>query len=325
MKAAHTGIMSLATLNAHEQWQPFSSPSLTKKKQQALGEAFERLCLHVIHFQEVWSYGFLRALQKNLPSYRYVGVPGLFGPQAGLVTFSRFPLASVRFVDFPPVGEPSKKKLHNRLKRALKRKGVLVAHLAKHNLVLCNCHLVANGDGDWSQTSRYYHAHEYDITALSTLIHDLIQQNTLLICGDFNIPKWCELYHRFVDLSQAIDVFGKDNTPTFREEYLPVGQKAHCIDYIFVRSAAQGLYASQTAVLFREKITIDGQQVSLSDHLGLMADVGGVALADPPEPHRGSWSFKQPHIASETGNSSIRGKFKKKPIFLPKWPFNENI
>jgi sphingomyelin phosphodiesterase 2 len=267
--------ISIATFNTHGSL-PFSSRHPVKQYQ-AIGEAFEHLPLDVIHLQEVWSYDLLSILRKKLSSYPYVAYThGMFGPQAGLATFSRTPLTIARFTNFPPVGEPRKRKLWNRLKRAMKKKGMLVCQVVGQNLLFCNAHLVANGDGDWSPTNRYYCAHEHDIEQLVSLIGDLTCRegaNTLVISGDFNIPKCSDLYQKFVDLSLVVDVFAGDDSPTFHEEALPPGAKVHCIDYLFVRPQNEGISVRKTAYLFQDKILVEEKEQYVSDHMGLMAEV----------------------------------------------------
>jgi endonuclease/exonuclease/phosphatase family metal-dependent hydrolase len=155
----------------------------------------------------------------------------------------------------------------------MKRKGTLVAHIVEKGVIICNCHLVANGDGDWSQSNRYYAAHMHDLAALATLVTDLHNnEQNVVISGDFNIPKCSNLYQVFLDLSHSSDAFEGDETPTFHEEFLLPDQQAHCIDYIFFRSH-QLPSITKKAFLFQEKVTLPcGERCYLSDHLGLCVE-----------------------------------------------------
>jgi endonuclease/exonuclease/phosphatase family metal-dependent hydrolase len=271
MNTVHTCKLSLGSLNTHGTPLPSSRE---RERFVVLGQHFEHYHFDIINLQEVWSYRLLQTLKKTLHSYPYVAYThGIFGPKAGLVTFSRYPLIAIHFTDFPPLAEPKKKKLKNRLKRAMKRKGVLVARIMEKGVIVCNCHLVANGDGNWSQGSRYYAAHVHDLTALASLVTDLHNhEQNVVISGDFNIPKCSNLYQTFLDLSHSHDTFEGDETPTFHKEFLFPDQQAHCIDYIFFRSH-QSPRIIKKALLFQEKVTLPSrEQHYLSDHLGLCVE-----------------------------------------------------
>lgn len=285
MKKAKTFTFSLASLNTHGIL--FPSPQVTERYV-AICQHFEHVPLNLINFQEVWSYHQLTVLQRALPSYPYcVYQRGILGPEAGLVTLSRFPLGHPQFLNIPSVAEPRKKKWINRLKRAVKKKGALVCCLAEWPLIICNTHLVANGDGDWSQSSRYYSAHMHDVTALATLITDLSHRSNetdILVSGDFNFPKCSDLYQKFVKLSYATDIFEGEETPTFHKEFLVSGQQAHCIDYIFLRSQ-HPLQIKKKMYLFQEMVTLpSGETRYLSDHLGLLVEAELECLSCPTIP-----------------------------------------
>jgi len=182
---------------------PFPSQEVMERYV-AICQGMEQTSAHILTMQEVWSYRLLSTLKTTLTSYPYVAyAPGILEPKAGLVTFSRSPLAagSVRYIDIPPVAEPRKRKWINRVKRSLKKKGVPLATLADMPLTVCNVHLIANGDGDWSEQGRYYCAHTHDITLLATTITHLQEKgNSIVISGDFNVPKWSGPYHVFLAL-----------------------------------------------------------------------------------------------------------------------------
>src|SRR6266700_1107444 len=53
----------------------------------------------VINLQEVHGYGLLRRLKKQLGSFPFISYkPGVVGPRAGLVTFSKLPVAKTEFL-----------------------------------------------------------------------------------------------------------------------------------------------------------------------------------------------------------------------------------
>jgi Metal-dependent hydrolase len=276
---------SLLSMNTHGR--PFPPLSVIKRFI-ALSTHCEQVEASILCLQEVWSYRLLSVLQRHLPSYPYCAYKhGWLGPQAGLVVFSRFPLKRPHFVDIPPVAEPRKKRWINRLKRATKRKGVLqcsceLSTLPKRVLDIWNIYLVANGDGDWSGTGRYYQAHLHDLTAVAEILAQGMYQGVRVLAGDFNVPKTSQLYHAFVQRTQVCDVFGNDQTPTFQAAFLASGQQAQCIDYLFLAAhpahPAPYLAVRQRGYLFQEQISLaGGRKLYLSDHVGLWAEIAVMA------------------------------------------------
>lgn len=268
MDAEDTFHLSLATLNTLGI--PFFSPS-PKERYKVLAQEFERLALDVINLQEVHTYGLLKVLKDRLPSYPHVIYErSFFGPKGGLVTFSRHPLEKVQFTLFTFATQPT----NWRFLRPLGfYKGTLVSKMMDVPLVIFNTHLTANGAGDWSRGSRLYPTHEAQLDQLSKLIGQVTgQERASVVSGDFNIPKCSELYRRFVDLSQAKDAFGQDDTPTFHSEFLPAGKQTHRIDYIFTYSPEIKVEVNDSSLLFQNQVQLLNGKISfLSDHIGLMA------------------------------------------------------
>lgn len=67
----------------------------------AIAEVFEASEVDVVNFQEVLTYYHLRQLVRWMPSYRVSCRRSAVGPAGGLVTFSRGPVESTRYVRFP--------------------------------------------------------------------------------------------------------------------------------------------------------------------------------------------------------------------------------
>src|SRR5205085_6685617 len=106
----------------------------------------------------------------------------------------------------------------------LTHKGALVARVQGTSLVICNTHLIANHGRNWARENRFYQAHHRQLEELADVLARIVQRGSaVVLSGDFNIPKWSELYTTFVRLSHATDVFAADDTPTFHAEFLRVG------------------------------------------------------------------------------------------------------
>ena len=106
---------------------------------------------------------------------------------------------------------------------------------------------------------------------------------SLLIMGDFNIPKWSDFYRTFVNLSQTIDVFEQEESPTYHKEFWPEPQR---LDYVFLRLQGYGeqMHVRQKGFLFDEKVQLPNRKSHyLSDHLGLMAALDFETWKNAPE------------------------------------------
>jgi sphingomyelin phosphodiesterase 2 len=268
MDVEDTFRFSLATLNTLGI--PFLSPS-PRERYKALAQEFESLGVDIINLQEVHTYGLLKVLKDRLPSYPHVVYERSFvGPKGGLVTFSRHPLEKLQFTLFTFASQPTNWRF---LRLFGFFKGTLVSKRIDVPLVIFNTHLTANGVGNWSRGSKLYPVHESQLDQLSKLIEHVTGKECLgVVSGDFNIPKCSELYRRFVDLSQAKDVFGEDDTPTFHSEFLLAGKQVHRIDYIFTYSPGAKVEVNDSSLLFQNKVQLlNGKTSFLSDHIGLMA------------------------------------------------------
>ena len=268
MNAEDTFHFSLASLNTLGI--PFFSPSPTERYK-ALAQEFERLATDVINLQEVHTYSLLKILKDRLPSYPHVIYePAFVGPKGGLVTFSKHPLQKLQFTLFTLATQPTNWQF---LRPLGFYKGTLISKMTNVPLMIFNTHLTANGAGNWSRGGKLYPTHEAQLDQLAKLIEQVTgKENVSVISGDFNIPKCSELYSRFLDLSQAKDAFGLDDTPTFHPEFLPAGKQTHRIDYIFTYSPHAKVEVNESSLLFQNKVKLpNGKTSYLSDHIGLMA------------------------------------------------------
>ncbi|NUR97715.1 MAG: endonuclease/exonuclease/phosphatase, partial [Kribbellaceae bacterium] len=108
--------------------------------------------MDVVNLQEVLTYRHLHLLRRSMPTYRANFRPSAAGPAGGLVTFTRSPAQGSRYRRFPVPPRTVAVKRRARLDARLK--GVLFTQLG--GLTVVNTHLLANHDGDWSASNRYY-------------------------------------------------------------------------------------------------------------------------------------------------------------------------
>jgi hypothetical protein len=228
-----------------------------------IGAGFDAGDADVVCCQEVFTYWHLRLLTRRMRSFRRVSYrPGPAGPAGALVTFSRRPVSGTRFRRFgrPPrtPGLPRSARFQARVK------GALVTRLGRPELSVINTHPVANYDGDWSETNRYYPLHRAELAVLAEVVSEAGPR--AVVCGDFNISRESSLFGAFRAATGLADAFAGACPPTYRAEYLPAGATAHCIDFILT---AGEVTAEGAALVFAGKEALG----YVSDHIGLRAQL----------------------------------------------------
>jgi endonuclease/exonuclease/phosphatase family metal-dependent hydrolase len=235
---------------------------------ETIGRAFEAGEADVVCFQEVFTYWHLRLLARRMVSFTRVSYrPSPAGPAGGLVTFSRRPVSSrpvYRGFGFPPEA-PGIPRL---IRLRASGKGALVTRLGRPELRVINTHPVANWDGDWSESNRFYPLHRAQLDVLTRVIDSV--PPPAIVCGDFNIDRGSSLFTGFLAASRLADAFDGSCPPTFRAEFLPPGEVPHCIDFILTKGGIRPVAAT---VLFTGKQPLPGAPGYVSDHLGLSASL----------------------------------------------------
>jgi endonuclease/exonuclease/phosphatase family metal-dependent hydrolase len=214
--------------------------------------------LSIINLQEVHSYVLLWHLQRGLSSFPYATFKsGVFGPKGGLVTFSKSPFDKCEFVPFS-----------NR-----PHKGMLVAQVSDSALAVVNTHLSANTDGDWSRTNRFYETQRVQLQELNELVHGIAAQKVVL-SGDLNLARGCELFEDFDKSCGLIDAFALDSEPTYIGHFLPKDRTPQAIDYIYVSCASGDCDFTMKRSLFKDRETLwPGIQGFVSNHIALCVTV----------------------------------------------------
>ncbi len=156
-----------------------------------------------------------------------------------------------------------------------KHKGVLITRLG--SMIIMNAHLNPNMDGDWSRDNRFYPVHNVQLEAVNKLVNMKFPDSVIILSGDFNLAKDCDLFPQFVNDGNWNDTFSSDLTPTFHSEFLKPGRTPHCIDYVLFRDPKNKLKVEQTAFMAADKIKLrNGVESYISDHLGLYAKLTGL-------------------------------------------------
>jgi len=233
----------------------------------AIGEAVEAEDADVVCFQEVFSWWHLRLLTRRMRSFGHVSFrPSLVGPAGGLVTFSRLPVAGTVYRGFGMPAEAPGISRSARFRAAVK--GALVTRLAHPGLCVINTHPVANRDGDWSETGRFYPLHRAQLGVLAEVVGGVLAPP--VVCGDFNIDRDSALFGGFASGAGLADAFEGSCPATFRVEYLPAGETPHCIDFVLTGA---GVKAEAASVMFAGTVPLPGGPGYVSDHVGLRASL----------------------------------------------------
>jgi endonuclease/exonuclease/phosphatase family metal-dependent hydrolase len=232
----------------------------------AIADAFEAATVDVVSFQEVLTYYHLRQLTRSMPSFRYVSYrPSVIGPAGGLATLSRIPVAAAEYKRFPipPATAMATLPRLTRFKASLK--GTLITRLAQPQMCVVNTHLLANVDGDWSESSRFYAVHQGQLAALTNVVDSLSDPS--VVCGDFNIAGDSTLHRDFMIDTRLVDAFGGQCPPTFHAEYLSPGKSPHRIDFILI--AGSSIKVESADLMFTDKLPMSSGPAYVSDHMGL--------------------------------------------------------
>jgi endonuclease/exonuclease/phosphatase (EEP) superfamily protein YafD len=231
----------------------------------AIGTALEGGDGEVVCFQEVLTWWHLRLLARRMRSFRHVSLrPSPPGPRGGLVIFSRLAVSGTHYKSFgvPPHA--------NGISRATRfragSKGALVTSVT--GLSVINTHPVANTDGDWSSSNRFYPLHRAQLAVLEKIVRGT--RAPVVVCGDFNVDRESTLFGGFVADTELADAFQGNCPATFRAEYLPAGAKPHCIDFILI---GYGVKAEAATTVFAGKEALPGGPDYVSDHVGLRASL----------------------------------------------------
>jgi endonuclease/exonuclease/phosphatase family metal-dependent hydrolase len=231
-----------------------------------LGEILDRSTFDVVCLQEVlwrWNWMELRDICRTFPHVAYAAQgPAITG---GLVTLSRWPIAERRYVVYRVRTARHRPRVDWFL-----RKGLLITRceIASHPVTVVNTHLLANSDGDWSETNRYSVALRAGLLQLAQELEALDPDVPVLVMGDFNVPSGSWLFDEFVATTGLRDVMAGDTRPTYRPT--PRLRTVPAIDHLLVRQSPSHMIVADTKLAFEEAVLLpDGRSVYLSDHYGI--------------------------------------------------------
>lgn len=260
--------LTIATFNTYGFPAYFDKFKL-KSRYQAAAKYFNTNDIDVIHLQEVFTYYHYVILKKKLTNYPfYCYQKSLIGPKGGLVTFSKLPLAKVKYFRFSNKYIPK----NMSLLEILGQKGILITKLQDENLIFINTHFKYAANEDWSKNSKYYLMMHSQIKEFQEILSNQ-KADVLIVTGDFNIKKSSVLYQELTNYDNLIDLYSGDNKITYYKKFQRDTKSAYCIDYIFICGKSSNYKVVNKKYLFEDKVKLQNSLGYISDHIGLVVTI----------------------------------------------------
>ncbi len=235
-----------------------------------IADYFSKSGVDIVALQEVHTFRQLRFLKDRMQNFPHVLYEQfLYGPKGGVVIFSKIPFEHMEYVDFNKRGTFFNKTIVAKIGR----RGILMGKLKDSPVYIFNTHLTQNSDHDWSPQNRYVPFLVSQLKQVAETIASLSSKHTVIIAGDFNMPKTSPYYEWFIKHTHLKDIFNKYYSATYHKELLKQGHTIGRVDYIFVNNTKR-ITALNTMHIFKRKVQIDPAHVAyVSDHIGLKADI----------------------------------------------------
>lgn len=241
------------------------------KRQQIIAQTLLKEDADIITLQEIHTYYVLNLYKKKL-NYPHVAYKKyIYGPRGGLVTFSKFPVSDIGYLNFKKRGSF----LNSSFIARIIKNGALICKIKNSPITILNVHATPNLDHSEVEHNRFIKFIDAQLTEVAAIVNDLKKKGeSILIGGDLNVSKNSSVYSKFLKKSGLVDVFSKDDFPTQHQEYLPNSKKVTRIDYVFMDRTNKKTTIESTDYLFKNKVEIStGKKRYLSDHIGLKANL----------------------------------------------------
>lgn len=217
--------------------------------------------IDICNLQEVFFHQHFYYLKKKMTAFPHCSYqPSLFGPKAGLVTFSRTPITRHSHRLFSKVGNIFDRSIIS----VLGKKGMLVSRHQDTGLYSINTHFSANFSNDWNTKNRDTLLLELQVDELQREI--MTTPGSCIISGDLNIQKNSYLYKKIMQ-ADIDDVFADYTGATHRGDVFVASDQELQLDYIFF--SKNKLTIKDRRYILDKKITIGKDEQFISDHLGL--------------------------------------------------------
>lgn len=236
----------------------------------SLSEEMNASDADIIALQEVNTYPQYMYLRYRLINFPYVYYKRYIqGPRGGVVFFSKLPFEKVTYITFDKSGSFMDKSIV----ASLIKRGLLIGKVAGIPLEIINTHLTHNVLEDNSEDGKMGSIHTAQLSHIIEYTEgQTLQNKSIILSGDFNIPKSEKLFNEFLIRSQMIDVFHEYTESTYHEEYNYKNKPLGRIDHMFLLPNGNEVSILKKKQLFEEKVLLKNRQEHyLSDHIGLYA------------------------------------------------------
>lgn len=225
--------------------------------------------LDIVNLQEVVLYKHLAYLKKLLPNYKYISYkPAIFGPLAGLATFSQIPLELDLFRKFDRNGDWYNISIIHKIAQ----RGMLLSKIKNSDIRVINTHFSSNMSNKWDIDNNYIKV----LKSQSDNLYSILDSNgikTAIITGDFNIPKSSNLYSYLIKKNLK-DIFEDLYKRTHLGDLFFNKRNELLVDYIFIYNKfKKDVKILNRSYLFDKTVVINNKETYLSDHFGLEATI----------------------------------------------------
>ncbi|MCR4295841.1 MAG: endonuclease/exonuclease/phosphatase family protein [Elusimicrobia bacterium] len=236
-------------------------------------EAITRLEPELILLQEIFLTSQLAAVRSGLARWPHAAwEPRSFARVAGgLCLLSKRPIRRWGFASFAEQGPAWR---FSSLVR-LSPKGFLWAELENPATLVVHTHLVADYRIGVEGRNPYPSAQAAQLGQIAAHIGGLAGPATVIVAGDLNMRPDAPALRRFLDELRLSDAMEHSTTPSVIEEpyyRLPfLGAPNRRFDYVLFRGPSGE--ATAEYVLGERPLSRDGRAITLSDHLGVLAEL----------------------------------------------------
>ncbi|MBI2034685.1 MAG: endonuclease/exonuclease/phosphatase family protein [Candidatus Levybacteria bacterium] len=237
---------------------------------QIIADYFSKADVDIITLQEVHTFRQLRFLKKRMQNFPHVIYKKLlYGPKGGVVIFSKIPFEHVAYIDFKKRGTIFNKTVVAKIGK----RGILVGKLKNSPVYILNAHLTQNSDHDWSPQNKHIPFLVSQLKQVAQTIASFPPKHSVIVTGDFNMPKHSIYYDWFIKLSGIKDAFDQHNSATYHKEFLKLGDTVGRVDYIFTTKTKQ-IEIVKASHIFKRKLKLVSNKITyVSDHIGLKANI----------------------------------------------------
>ncbi|MBI3944171.1 MAG: endonuclease/exonuclease/phosphatase family protein [Chloroflexi bacterium] len=243
----------------------------TRARLATIARELDSAPVDVVCLQEVQFSPYIPFLDRALPNFPFMAYePFYYAPKGGLMTFSRLAIKTADYTLYPERGWWHTPSIADRLLH----KGILATELfhGNHRVQILNTHLTANYDADWSPGNRYAQVELAQLRQLAAFVNGIDPQSTVVIAGDFNIPRHSWLYDEFVTATGVIDPLEGNLTPTYYPIVSLPTRYRQAFDHILVRPPRNYSIRATGGLLFEENLRLT------SGHIGRISDHTAVQL-----------------------------------------------